>query len=114
MSEAPLFTRAYDLHGWLLDRLEAPGDGGRPAYPELRRRVIRTSAALLETVSLALAQFDVHHRLIEADEHATVLRVHLRLAAEKRLLDDRQLLHASGELADIGRQIGGWRRRLEG
>ena len=108
MKEAPLFIRAYDLHSWLLDRF-----GGTGAYPAIGTAVLRHSAELLDAVSLALSRFDTLERLIEADEHATLLRVHLRLAAEKKLLTDRQLVYVTGELRDVGRQIGGWRRRLE-
>jgi len=119
MKEAPLFIRAYDLHGWLLDRLDGPvdrrGDAaeGRERFPELARSVLRHSEKLLDAVSLAVAHFDRDMQLLEADEQATLLRVHLRLASEKKLIDDRQLLYATGELTDIGRQIGGWRRHLE-
>lgn len=108
MDEAPIFIRAYDLHGWLLDRI-----GPAAKSPEVGRAVLHHSRGLLETVSLALSRFDTHGRLIEADEHATLLRVHLRLAREKELLSDRQLVYANGELRDVGRQIGGWLRRLE-
>ncbi len=117
MKEAPVFVRVYDLHGWLLDRLDGEsGDEGaedKACFPELTRSVLDHSGRLLNAVSLAVAQFDRGLRLLEADEQATLLRVHLRLACEKKLLDDRQLLYATGELTDIGRQIGGWRRHLE-
>ncbi len=119
MKEAPVFIRAYDLHSWLLDRLDGdagPEDGSansKPCFPELARSVLRHSGRLLNAVSLAVARFDRGMQLVEADEQATLLRVHLRLASEKDLLDDRQLLYANGELADIGRQIGGWRRKVE-
>ena len=116
MNEAPLFVRAYDLHSWLLDRLDSPRDA-RPETAhglggEVALSVLRHSRELLNAVSLVVARFDLEARLVEADEHATLLRVHLRLASEKKLLSDRQLLYANGELADIGRQIGGWRRHL--
>jgi hypothetical protein len=109
MKEAPLFIHAYDLHGWLLDRLESGGE----AHCVVRDTVLDHSRGLLAAVTLAVSRFDPGERLIEADEQATLLRVYLRLAAEKRLLDDRQLLHATEVLRDIGRQIGGWRKRLE-
>ncbi len=108
MKEAPVFIRAYDLYSWLLDRL-----GQTEKQPEVRRAVLRHSRTLLDAVSLALSRFDTYIRLIEADEQATLLRVHLRLARDKDLLDDRQLVYATRELRDIGRQIGGWLRRLE-
>lgn len=113
MKEAPLFIRAFDLHSWLLDRLDGPKASGHTSgYEQVRRSVLIESRELLHAVSLALASFDTPERLVAADGHATLLRVHLRLASEKNLLGDRQLLHANGELADIGRQIGGWQRRL--
>ncbi len=117
MKEAPVFIRAYDLHSWLLDRLDRAdeaSDDSTPCFPELARCVLHHSRKLLNAVSLAVARFDRGVQLLEADEQATLLRVHLRLASEKKLLGDRQLLYATRELTDIGRQIGGWRRHLEG
>lgn len=109
MKEAPLFTAAYDLHGWLLERLE-PGS----AYPEVRRAVLEHSRGLLEAITLALCRFEREERVTRADEHAALLRVHMRLAADKGFLDDRQLLHAMGLVSEIGRQIGGWQKKLDG
>ncbi len=119
MKEAPLFIRAYDLHSWLLDRFDRSGESGEESaatkvvVPEVTRSVLHHSSELLNAVALAVARFESGLRLVEADEHATLLRVHLRLASEKELLDDRQLMYATVELTDIGRQIGGWRRHLE-
>ncbi len=107
MKEAPVFVRAYDLHLWLLDRLAG---GGEPA--EVRRAVLHHSRLLLETVALAVARFETRHRVVQADERVTLLRVHLRLAAERKLLNDRQLMYANEILSDVGRQIGGWRKSL--
>ncbi len=119
MKEAPLFIRAYDLHSWLLDRFDRSGESGEESaavqagFPELTRSVLHHSRELLNAVSLAVARFESGLRLVEADEQATLLRVHLRLASEKEMLDDRQLVYATGELTNIGRQIGGWRRHFE-
>ncbi len=109
MKQAPVFIRAYDLHLWLLDHLAGGSD-----LTEMRRVILHHSRILLEAVSLALSRFDTRRRIAEADERVTLLRVHLRLATERRLLNDRQLLHANKILSDIGRQIGGWRKSLEG
>lgn len=109
MREAPLFIGAYDLHGWLLDRL-----GETPRHPEVCRGVLEHSRGLLEALVLALSGFERGERLIRADEHAACLRAHLRLAADKGLLAESQHLHASRAVAELGRQIGGWRRALDG
>jgi len=112
VNEAPIFIRAYDLHSWLLDRFDTLDE--TKTHLILRQDVLRCSRKLLDAISLALARFDQVERLLAADEHATLLRVQLRLASEKKLLQDRQLVYATGELADIGRQLGGWRRSVEG
>ncbi len=100
MKEAPVFIRSYDLYSWLLDRL-----GQTEKHAEVARAVLRYSRELLDTLSLAVSRFDTHGRLIEADENATLLRVHLRVARDKDLLNDRQLVYATRELRDIGRQM---------
>ncbi len=79
---------------------------------EVWRAVLHHSRLLLEAVGLALARFETRHRVAQADEQVTLLRIHLRLAAERRLLSDRQLMHANEILSDVGRQIGGWRKSL--
>lgn len=107
MKEAPLFVDAYDLHSWLLDRFEA-----KPIAKRVGDEVLTHSARLLDSIALAVARFETVERLLEADSETTLLRVHLRLAAEKGLLDDRQLLHANRKLRAIGRQIGGWSKKL--
>lgn len=114
MKQAPLFTAAYDLHGWLLDRLDSTAVYPEPAYPELRRAVLEHSRGLLEAIILALGRFEREERVQEADERTALLRAHLRLAADKGLLDDRQLLYASRLAGEIGRQIGGWQKALDG
>jgi len=109
VKQAPLFVGAYDLHGWLLDRLERTY-----RYPEVSQALLHHSRGLLEALTLALSGFDREERLVEADEHAALLRAYLRLATDKGLLVDEQLLHASRLVGELGRQIGGWRRSLDG
>ena len=67
MKDAPLFVHAYDLHGWLLDRL----DGGGETHRVVRDTVLDHSRGLLAAVTLAVSRFDPGERLIDADEQAT-------------------------------------------
>ncbi|MEM6455111.1 MAG: four helix bundle protein [Acidobacteriota bacterium] len=104
---APLYTRAYDLYSWLLDhaaRLDDP----------CAKPLLEYAQVLLDAVCLAVESFDTDHQLRKADEAATLLRTHLRVAAARGHLSDRQLLHANGMLREIGRQIGGWHRQRTG
>ena len=68
---------------------------------------------LLEAASLALTfPRSRGQHLVTADQAVVRVRVLLRLAAAQGALTARQLRYASGNLADIGRMIGGWRKRL--
>ena len=62
---------------------------------------------------LALKGFERDEQILRADEAATLLRAHLRLVHDCGGLPERQLVHVLGQLDEIGRQIGGWQRRLQ-
>lgn len=100
MSDAPLFVRCLDLAVWLMRH---PRDTSVTSGPAL---------ALLDAVVLALKGFDRERNLEDADAAASVLRVRVRLAHELGHLDEKQLLHAAGQLDDIGRQLGGLQHHL--
>ena len=104
---APLFTHGYDLHAWLVDRLN------NVSRPDLAVPTLEQSRRLLESITLALQGFATHDRLILADEAAALLRLHLRLCEQKGLIDDCQYLFALEHVDTIGRQLGGWLKKLE-
>jgi hypothetical protein len=106
LSEAPLFVQSFDLAAWLATNV--------PAESEVARALHRDALALLDHVVLALKGVDREHHLERADELAALLRVRTRLAQRVGLLGERQLLFLAQELDGIGRQIGGWMRRLAG
>lgn len=107
MNEAPLFADALSLAGWLTGRL---GDDPR----ELSRAICRSAQALLEQLTLALKGRDRQRRLAEADVLVIRLQTQLRLAVVAGYLTEEQMLHALERLDQIGRQLGGWRRKLDG
>ena len=107
MKEAPLFIAGYDFYLWLLDRLE-----GCERFSPLKSALLDHARALLEALTLALQGFDRDERVLEADEALALLRLHLRLAEEKELLDEGQYRHALDCLENLGRQLGGWRKKL--
>ena len=105
MKEAPLFIQCQALARWLLENLRA--------HPVLMDTIHRGSLRLLDDVVLALKDFDREEHLRSADATAVLLRVHLRLARDLGALEERQLVFVLGELDGIGRQLGGWQRRLD-
>lgn len=109
--DAPLYVHAHDLARDLLPRTEAWSQRGGAALGGL----VGTSALeLLTLVALALTFPEERaNRLRLADDEVARLRVMLRLASDLGLLSAgaARLLHA--RLDDIGRMIGGWRKRVE-
>jgi len=103
---APLYTRAHDLARDLLPRVEAGG------YPALRHRLATEAQELLCEVSLALTFPDgrAAHQAA-ADRSVTRLKVLVRLARELDVLTERGARHVGEQLVEIGRILGGWRRR---
>lgn len=107
--DAPLYIRAYDLARDLLARVQG--------WPEPQRRVLGEPLAaeargLVCAVALGLAFPDdrgQHQRA--ADEALLRLRVLLRLCASADLIPDGAAQAAHTELTDMGRMLGGWRRR---
>ena len=104
MTEAPLFVQTLALAQWLLANFA----GEDP----LARRVHGNALDLLDHVVLALKGFGREEQVDEADRSAALLRVHLRLALELRRLDEDRYLYLAEEMDGIGRQIGGWQKRL--
>lgn len=105
MREAPLYVQSFDLARWLLASLKGPS--------VLVETLQRDALALLEHVVLALKGSDRELHVERADERGALLRCRLMLARELALVDERQLLFLTKELDSIGRQLGGWMKRLE-
>jgi hypothetical protein len=103
--QAPIFTAAWDLSLWLQRQL-----GATPHA--LARASVEESLALLDAVVFALKDIDRLEQLILADHRLIRLRLRLRMAWQAELLTERQALHLLGLADDIGRQIGGWQKRL--
>lgn len=110
---APLFVHCFDLAAWLLHRLDRDAEE-RASHRMLAECLRGDALALLESVSLALKGFEREVEVERADSSLARLRVHARLAQEMGLLQEGAFLHLTERLDPIGRQIGGWRRSLDG
>ena len=100
-----LLVKWHDLTGWVLDRVEA--------FPKSQRFIFGQR--------LANHMVDVMELLVEAAytrEKTTLLNTANRkmevlrwlLSHERKLLTQRQYLHAIGLLVECGRMCGGWLR----
>lgn len=103
---APVYRDAFRLAEWILAAF-----GGREE--ELPRSICRLSLGLCDHLALALGGRDTEGRVADADDDLVRLRSRLRLAASVGAIDEERLVHALGLCDAIGRQLGGWLRRLE-
>ena len=105
--QAPIYTDAFALCDWLLERFGANAE-------VLPVRLCRSGLDLLEAVTLALNGRSREENIDLADECLIALRTQLRLAAARGYLHQSQMLYALQCADTIGRQLGGWKRALEG
>ena len=113
MKESPLFARTHDLLLWLVRRTES--------FPRSQRFVL--------TRRLQDAAFDFQERIVEAalgpgqdlegclcraDVDLARLRFYLRLCHELAWLSTGQYAHVSRMVAEVGRLLGGWRKKAAG
>ncbi len=107
--EAPLFAKSYDFVLWLDERTER--------FPKSQRfgfavRIMGHATAVLDGITLALKGFERPENVDRADQALALLRVQLRLAADRELLKQSQFAFAIERAEEIGRMIGGWKKRL--
>lgn len=105
--EMIVFTRCYDLLGWLIPKAER--------FPRAFRftvthRMMDAALDLQEALIAAQSERDDARgtTLREADAALARLRLYLRLAHRWQWLSTGQYEHVSAAVAEIGRLVGGW------
>ncbi len=111
-NQAPIFVATHDMLDWLVPHLEK---WPRPQRFLLAREVMDSATGLYRLLLRArkvetVSRSDV---LLEADVELETLKALRRLGQERRYMSLGQYKHASGMLAGIGRQLGGWRKSTE-
>lgn len=107
--DAPLLTRCQDLFVWLYRRI---GRWPERAVRLLGGAIVDEARALLGAVRLALV-FPQRRRWHQqaADEALGRLRGLIAVAEAVQLLTADAVAHLAVELTEIGRMLGGWRKR---
>jgi hypothetical protein len=104
--DSPVFVRAYDLLKWLLP--------ATAKFPKQQRFVLARQiedAAFALYLALHRARVAPGEALAEADAQLAALRAYLRLACELRFFSVNQYEHAARLVDELGRLVGGWKRR---
>lgn len=107
--EAPLYVRSHDLLVWLVGRV-----AGWPAPMRvlLGEPLVAEARALVGHLGVALtfpAQRDAAQ--VDADLALARLRFLTRAACDAGGFDPRRSMFVVGEADEMGRMLGGWRRR---
>ena len=106
----PIYTRYYDLLGWILDRTSKFPKNMRFS---LVQKIEQSGLRLLELLTEALYRRDRHLLYLPVNLEIEKLRVFLRLSHDRGVLSGDQLRYAIGEIDEIGRMWHGWTRGRE-
>ena len=111
MEESPIFIKTYDMLAWLLPTTSK--------YPRdqrfvLARRVQDAAFNFYEAITAAGLGVQAGRYLAQADVELQRLRIYIRLSHDLKFISLRQYEHAARMVAEIGRLLGGWRKKLSG
>jgi len=107
--QSPIFVKTYDFLLWLIPLTLK--------FPKSQRFLLaeRLSKMALDFYDLILAAVmepeRQDERLDEADKLLTKIRLHVRLSYDLKCISLGQLEHAARLTDEIGRLIGGWKRK---
>lgn len=107
--ESPIFVRVQETTAWLL---AATRKFPREQRFVLAQRVVQQAFAVQDAlIAAALDRNKQAAHLLAADIALTGLRKSLQLCHELHYLSDGQYMHVSRMVQEVGRLLGGWRKK---
>jgi hypothetical protein len=107
--QSPLFVKAYDFILWLLPlTLKFPKAQRFLLAERIGKMALDFYDLILEAVSEPERQAEILNR---ADRLLTKLRLYIRLSHDLQCISMGQFEHAAGLLDELGRLLGGWKRK---
>lgn len=109
MKESPIFTRTYDLLRWLIPMtVKFPRQQRFVLAVKLQRVALQFQDEIIETTFSAEPSL----KLKQADVTLKKLRTYLRLSRDLELLSLGQYAHVTRMVSEVGRLLGGWKKKL--
>lgn len=109
MNESPIFSRTYDFLRWLIPvTTKFPRQQRFVLANTLQQEALRFHGLLVEAVHSQSPQ----DKLDLADAELDKVRIYLRLCRDLTLISPGQYEHTAGMLAEIGRLLGGWKKKV--
>ncbi len=113
MKQSPIFTRTYDLLLWLIPHTtKFPREQRFVLGKAVQETALRFQEALIEAALVKGRQ--EQQALARADVDLAKLRFHLRLCQDLELITLRQYRHVAEMISEVGRLLGGWRKKVSG
>ncbi|WP_235585171.1 diversity-generating retroelement protein Avd [Chlorobium limicola] len=107
-NEMLIVKKAYDFSKWLLQHT---GKFPKSYRFSVAVRIENTMLEFTELVAVANMRSSRISLLRQADEGLTRLRFLVRLSYEMGFLNLKSYEFASGEIAELGRMLGGWLKK---
>jgi hypothetical protein len=110
-SQSPLFVKTYDFLLWLIPlTLKFPKSQRFLLAERLGTMALDFHDLILDGVMEPERQDE---RLDEADKLLTKIRLYIRLSYDLKCIGQGQFEHAARLVDEVGRLIGGWKRKRE-
>ena len=110
--QSPLFVKTYDFLLWLIPlTLKFPKSQRFLLAERLSKMALDFYDTILEAVMDPARQDE---RLDEADKMLTKIRLYVRLSYDLKCINQKKFEHAARLIDEIGRLIGGWKRKRRG
>ena len=107
--QSPIFTKTYDFLLWLIPlTLKFPKSQRFLLAERLGKMVLDFYDVILDAVMEPERQDE---RLDAADRLLTKIRLYVRLSHDLHCISPGQYQHAARQMDEIGRLIGGWKRK---
>ncbi len=108
MEESPIFTKTYDLLLWLIPATQKFPKDQRFV---LAKRIQDKAFEFQEEIIAAGLGVEKTRHLQEADVRLRQLQVYIRMSVDLKFITVRQYEHVSKMTVEIGKILGGWRKK---
>ena len=110
--QSPIFVKTYDFLLWLIPlTLKFPKSQRFLLAERLSKMALDFYDLILDAVLEPERQVE---RLNAADKQLAKIRLYVRLSHDLKCISPGQLEHAARQMDEIGRLIGGWKRKQPG
>lgn len=108
-TNAPLYIKAYSFSRYIIERMEVLC-GKR--YRIVADSLCENALSLIHSITLALKGINKASNIVRTDEILNLMRIDIRLLYDLAIFNLKQLEFLTKELEEIGRMVGGWKKRI--